>query len=105
MVTRTEITEDDEGKEVIGTDGEQVGRIVDVEHGTAHVDPDPGITDTVKSKLGWGDRDEDTYPLQEASVEEITNDEVRLRDLSGTNAGTGGTGGAGGTGGPGDRSP
>lgn len=89
MATRTEITEDDEGKEVVGPDGEEVGRIVDVEHGTAHVDPDPGIAETVMSKLGWGDRDEDTYPLQEASVEAITDDEVRLRELTG---GTGGTG-------------
>ena len=83
MATRTEITEDDEGKEVVGPDGEEVGRIVDVEHGTAHVDPDPGITETVMSKLGWGDRDEDTYPLQEASVETITDNEVRLRELTG----------------------
>ena len=75
---RTNVTEDDEGKEVVHGD-QTVGRIVDVEHGTAHVDPDPGITDTIKSKLGWGDRDEDTYPLQEDSIEEITDDEIRLR--------------------------
>lgn len=50
MSTRTDITEDEEGKQVVGPDGEEVGRIVTVEHGTAHVDPDPGITDTVKSK-------------------------------------------------------
>lgn len=83
MSTRTDITEDDEGKRVVGPDGEEIGRITAVEHGTAHVDPDPGITDTVMSKLGWGDADEDTYPLQEASVESITDDEVRLRDFSG----------------------
>ena len=51
---------------------------VDVEHGTAYVDPDPGITETVMSKLGWADRDEDTYPLQEESIETITDDEIRL---------------------------
>jgi hypothetical protein len=81
MSTRTDITEDEEGKQVVGPDGEEVGRIVTVEHGTAHVDPDPGITDTVKSKLGWADTDEETYPLQEASVSEVTDDEVRLREL------------------------
>ena len=78
MASTTTITEKDEGKEVVQGD-ESVGRIIDVEHGTAYVDPDPGITDTVKSKLGWGDRDEDTYPLQEESVEEITDKKVRLR--------------------------
>ena len=81
MSTRTDIDDSDEGKTVIGPNGEEVGRIVTVDHGTAHIDPDPGITETVKSKLGWGDRDEDTYPLQEASVSEVTDDEVRLRDL------------------------
>lgn len=74
----TTITDDDEGKKVVH-ESETVGRIVDVEHGTAHVDPDPGITDTISSKLGWGDRDEDTYPLQEDSIDEITDDEVRLK--------------------------
>lgn len=72
------VTDDDEGKKVVrGTD--TVGRVVDVEHGTAYVDPDPGLTDTVKSKLGWGDADEDTYPLQDETIEEITDDEIRLR--------------------------
>lgn len=74
----TEITEHDEGKKVVA-DGEQVGMVSRVEHGTAYVDPDPGITDKVKSKLGWGDRDEDTYPLQEESIEAVTDDEIRLK--------------------------
>ena len=81
MSTRTDIGDDDEGKKVIGPNGEEVGRIKTVEHGTAYVDPDPGLTDTVMSKLGWGDRDDDTYPLQEASVREVTDDEVHLQDI------------------------
>ena len=73
------ITSSEEGKEVVhGT--ETVGRVVKVEHGTDYIDPDPGIADTIMSKLGWGDRDEDTYPLQEASIAEITDDEIRLRE-------------------------
>ncbi len=73
------ITENEEGKEVVhGT--ETVGRVVEVEHGTAYIDPDPGLTGTIMSKLGWGDRDEDTYPLQEASIAEITDDQIRLRE-------------------------
>ncbi len=76
---RQNITEDDEGKAVV-QGNETIGRIVDVEHGTAHVDPDPGVTDTIMSKLGWSDRDEETYPLQEESIEEVTDDEIRLRE-------------------------
>ncbi|KZN23759.1 hypothetical protein A4G99_12920 [Haladaptatus sp. R4] len=75
----TQITDDDEGKKVVDNSGDQVGIVSDVQHGTAHVDPDPGITDKVKSKLGWGDRDEDTYPLQEEMVSSVTDDEIRLQ--------------------------
>ena len=71
------ITSSEEGKAVVHGD-ETVGRVTKVEHGTAYIDPDPGLTETIMSKLGWGDRDEDTYPLQEASIAEITDDEIRL---------------------------
>jgi hypothetical protein len=73
-----QFTDDDEGKTVVNADGEEVGIIADVENGTAHVEPDPGITDKMMAPLGWSDRDEDTYPLQEESVESISDDEVRL---------------------------
>lgn len=77
-MARATIEESAEGKKVVhGKD--TVGRVVEVRHGTAYVDPDPGITETVMSKLGWADADEDTYPLQESSIEEITDDEIRLR--------------------------
>lgn len=71
-------TEKDEGKSVIDADGDEVGIVSDVEHGTAYVDPDPDLTDTVKSQLGWGEADEETYALQEDNVETITDEEIRL---------------------------
>lgn len=77
-MARMNFSDEDEGKKVTHGD-DTVGRIVEVDHGTAYVDPDPGLTETVKSKLGWADRDEDTYPLQEAAVEAIDDDEVRLK--------------------------
>lgn len=75
---QTNVTADDEGKEVV-QDGETVGRVVQVEHGTAYVDPDPGITETLLSKLGWADRDEDSYPLQETAIDQVTDDQIRLK--------------------------
>lgn len=72
------ITENDEGKKVVRGD-DTVGRVVEVQHGTAYVDPDPSITDTMMSKLGWADADEETYPLQDETIEQITDDEIRLR--------------------------
>ena len=74
-----QFSEDDEGKSVV-VDGDEVGIVSEVEHGTAYVDPDPGITDKVKAKLDWGDRDEETYPLDEQSVESVTDDEIHLQD-------------------------
>jgi hypothetical protein len=36
----------------------------------------------LKAELGWSDAsgDDDTYPLQEHAVVEVTDDEVRLRE-------------------------
>ena len=101
-------TDDEVGKTVVNAHGDKVGIVSAVEHGTAHVEPDPGVTDTIRAKLGWEDTGKDTYPLQEMAVERVTDDEIRLKgDLSGvggTSTGTGtdrgtdtGTGGTTGT--------
>ena len=87
----TQFTDDDIGKRVVNADGDEVGMVADVEHGTAHVEPDPGITDSIKARLGWSESGEDTYPLQEEAVGRVTDDEIRLsRDPSGGDM-TGGT--------------
>lgn len=86
-------TDDDVGKTVVNANGDEIGIVSAVEHGTAHIEPDPGITDTIQAKLGWGDRDEDTYPLQDHSVSRVTDDEVRLEeDLAGVGGADAGTG-------------
>jgi len=86
-----QFTDDDIGKRVVNADGDEVGMVADVEHGTAHVEPDPGITDSIKARLGWSESGEDTYPLQEEAVGRVTDDEIHLsRDPSGGDM-TGGT--------------
>ena len=77
------LTPADESKPVRNADGERVGRVVAVEDGTAAVDPEPGLTETFLSMLGWAELDEEneTYSLQSAAVEEITDDEVRLTEF------------------------
>ncbi len=74
-------TDDDEGKRVVNANGEEIGIVQSVEGGSVHVDPDPGMADSIKSKLGWGDSDEETYALDEDNVESISDDEVKLRRL------------------------
>lgn len=75
----TTLTDDAVGKDVIDANGEQIGMVTSVEYGTAHVDPDPGLTDKFKAKLGWEDSDDEEYPLQEESIERVTDDEIHLR--------------------------
>lgn len=73
-----QFTDDEEGKRVVNENGDEIGVVESVEGDMAHVEPDPGMTDTIKSKLGWGDADEETYALEADHVEEITDDEIRL---------------------------
>jgi len=74
------LTPDDESKPVVNADGERVGRVIAVEDGTASVDPDPGLTETFLSLLGWAEVDAEsgTYTLQSEAIEAITDEEVRL---------------------------
>lgn len=72
------LTDADEGKRVIDANGNEVGIISTVEGETALVDPDPSLTDDIKSALGFGDTDEDQFPLQTENVAEVTDDEIRL---------------------------
>ena len=74
------IDESDEGKTVVNAGGETIGTVVDVDNNTAHVEPDPGLTDELAAELGWGDADEETYQLDNDSVEAVTDDEIRLEE-------------------------
>ncbi|MFC3959935.1 hypothetical protein [Halovivax cerinus] len=82
--------DDDVGKTVVNASGEEVGMVTAVEHGTARINPDPGLTDSIKAALGWEDTGDDTYPLQEDAIDRITGDEIHLSgELHGdTTAGT-----------------
>jgi len=78
MADRTTVSDDDQGKPIVDSNGEKIGIVSEVRAGTAYVDPDPGVTDTVMSKLGWGDSDEDDYPLPGSEIAVVTDDEIRL---------------------------
>jgi hypothetical protein len=74
-----DITDHDEGKRVVNKAGKKVGMVSKVEGHDVHVDPDPGLTDTIKSKLGWGDADGDTYSLDQSDIASVSDDEVTLK--------------------------
>lgn len=78
---RTNLTEDDEGKPVVNSMGDEVGIVSEVQHGTAHVNPDPSITDKIMSKLGWDESNEDdSYRLEPDRIATVTDDEIRLNE-------------------------
>lgn len=74
-----QLTSEDEGKDVVDPNGEKIGVVQSVQAGTAHVNPDPGVTDELKSTLGWGDADEETYALDDHRIEAVTDDEIQVR--------------------------
>ncbi|USZ67922.1 hypothetical protein NGM10_14460 [Halorussus salilacus] len=74
------LTESDEGKRVVGPEGELLGTIDEVDAGVAHVEPDAGDYETVKRYLNWEDSANDDYTFRESAVEEISDDEVVLKD-------------------------
>lgn len=76
---RKHVTDDDQGKAVVDSSGQKIGMVTEVRSGTAYVNADPGLTDTIRSKLGWGDADADDYALEEDRIDTVTDDEIRLK--------------------------
>lgn len=76
----TDVTDGDEGKRVVNSSGTEIGMVSTVRNGVAHVEPDPGITDTIRSKLGWGKADDGDYALDADRIDTVTDDEIRLKD-------------------------
>ncbi|WP_207588655.1 hypothetical protein [Halomontanus rarus] len=74
-----ELTDDDQGKDVVDSMGEQVGIVADVEADTVYIDPEPGFTDRLKARFGWGEPDQDAYPVNSSQISEVTDDEVVLK--------------------------
>jgi hypothetical protein len=73
------LTEGDEGKTVVDTNGGTVKTVDRVEHGTAYIDADEGLLEGVKSM--FGNEGDGTYTLVSTEVERITDD-VQLREHS-----------------------
>ena len=78
MTNDTTIDESAEGKQVISSDGEEVGMVTGVRGDRIYVDPNPGLTDKISSKLGWENIEEDDYSIRENSISRVTDDEIHL---------------------------
>ena len=73
------LSDDDEGKTVVDAHGTTLGLVTAVEGDRAFVEPDPGITETIKADLGWGDADADEYTVHEDAIERREDEQLRLR--------------------------
>ena len=71
------ITEADQGKQVVGPDGESIGSIMKVDQGVAHVNIDSDLPESVKQRFDWSDQDD--YTLQETQIQSVTDDEVVIQ--------------------------
>ena len=73
-------TNDEVSKPVVNDADEEIGVVTSVEGDIAHVRPETGVVDSVKSSIGWDSVAEETQPLSSDAVREITDDAVRLED-------------------------
>lgn len=73
------LTKDDEGKRVIESDGSDVGMVTKIRHGTAHVEAEPDVVETLQTELDAGGSDENTYAVSEEDIERIDDETVVLR--------------------------
>lgn len=78
-MTSTELTEDDVGKQIVSSEGIDLGLITEVRDGTPYVDTHSGVVDKIKATFDWGEKDEDAFPLKTAEVAEVRDDEVILQ--------------------------
>ena len=76
-----DLTSDDKNKDVVTTDGTRIGTVSGVQDGRATVTPNNdsgGLTDKIKSMLGWDDSDND-QDLRNDDIDTVNDNEVRLR--------------------------
>lgn len=74
----TELSAEETGKRVVDEEGRPIGVVADVEGGTAYVDTEPDVSETVLTRLGWEQMEADDYPLNRSLIAEVTEDEIRL---------------------------
>ena len=72
------LTEDETGKTVVDSEGTRLGTVAEVNHGRAQVSADESTVEKMRTELGSGGTESETYALDDESIAEITDDEVVL---------------------------
>jgi sporulation protein YlmC with PRC-barrel domain len=71
---------EDEGKPVMTNDGETIGTVEKTTGTELHVKPEGGLSQSIRRRLGWAEKDADTYSIEKSSVKEISDDGIRLNE-------------------------
>lgn len=61
-------------------DGTRVGTVTATKGSMAHVEPDSGLSQSIRRRLGWSEEEADTYELDISAVDKIAGDEIHLKD-------------------------
>lgn len=69
--------DDDEGKDVVGSNQRDIGMVTSVSGDTMYVDPNTSLTEQVRRKLEWGDKRRTDLPIPPEFIRRI-DDEVIL---------------------------
>lgn len=71
---------EDEGKSVMTKDGEIVGTVEKTTNTEIHVKPDSGLSQSIRRRLGWAEKDQETFSVQKSKVQEISDDGIQLKE-------------------------
>ncbi|WP_226004141.1 hypothetical protein [Natrinema salinisoli] len=75
------LTDDDVGKTVVDAAGKELGIVANVDGRTAHVDPNPSMTEQVLASVGWEGEDEEDYVVTEDMLERVDTEVVLRGEL------------------------
>ncbi|WP_276301064.1 hypothetical protein [Halorussus lipolyticus] len=77
------LDDDDVGKDVVDANDEKVGVVTEVDEDAnrLYVDPNPGLAQRVKTRLGWEGHDDDAYSVEPDRISKIDDDYVHLRSM------------------------
>lgn len=70
----------DKGKRVVTNDGDEIGRVADVDGDEAHVTPESGLADSIRKRLGMDENPDEMYVLNNSEVATFADDEIHLRN-------------------------
>ena len=72
-------TEEDEGKRVVASNGNEPGVLAAVRGGTPYVAPNQGVLERPRAEFGWDEAGEGASPVGTTDVADVTGDGARLQ--------------------------